>query len=334
METHITSHSISHRGSRAWHLFAMSLTLLMVIGCTEKPKAATQVAAKVNNDEISVHQINNVVANLPQVTPENRDQVSHEVLVNLVKQQLAVQQAIEQKLDRSPAVMMQIDASKREILARAYLNQIVSSLPKPGPDDAKKFYDAHPELFAQRRTYVLQEISLQMPYPSVDELQKLVSGKSMSDIEATLKQRNIAYVSNSGTRVAEQIPLPILTQLAKMQDGQIRVLSTPQSAAIVHLDSSKLTPADESLAMQGIPQYLMNEQAKIAISDDLERLKHKAKIEYSAGYFGDQKIVEKTHTAMPAILPSGEAKAANKPEMAAEKDKTQSVVEKGITGIN
>lgn len=334
MEPHIPSHSISQRHTRKLHVTAMALSLVLVIGCSEGPKPATQVAAKVNDDEISVHQVNNVMMKMPPVAPEISDKVRHEVLVNLVNQQLAVQQAIEQKMDRSPAVVMQIDAAQREILARAYLNQLVAGLPKLGPDDAKKFYDAHPELFAQRRIYVLQEISLQTPHPSVEELQKLIVGKSMADIEASLKQQNIAYVSNAGTRVAEQIPLPILTQLAKLEDGQTAVLATPQSTTIVHVGSSRLVPANEAQALQGIPQYLMNEQAKVAINDDLERLKRKARIEYADGFKSAVKTAGKPAAAAPAALPVVEAQTGNKAEATAEKAKVQSIVEKGIAGIN
>ncbi len=109
-------------------------------GCGKKDEAktATQVAAKVNADEITVHQINNVLARSQNVTPEVADVAKREILSRLIDQQLARQQAVERKLDREPSVMQAIEAAKSEILARAYLERIASRLPKPTPEESQE----------------------------------------------------------------------------------------------------------------------------------------------------------------------------------------------------
>lgn len=303
---------------------AIGLAAMLISGCSDKNKPATQIVAKVNNDEISVHQVNNALAQLPHIAPENVDKVRHDVLAKLVNQQLTVQQAINQKLDRTADVMMQIDAAKREILSRAYLSQLVAGLPKPSEEDDKKFYDGHPELFAQRRIYNLQEISLQTQQLPAAELQKMTAGKSMADIAANLKIRNIPFTSNSGTRAAEQIGLPMLVELAKLKDGQTGVIETPQLTAIVHVETSQLAPVNEEFALQRIPQYLMNEQAKVAINDNLEYLKSKAKIEYlnvsaDGTHPPDTAVAQPVQTVSQPVATSG---------------KSDNSIERGIAGIH
>ena len=76
-------------------------------------KPATQVAAKVNSGEISVHQVNQVLQRQPGLKPEQVQAVSRRVLDGLVDQELAIQQATEQKLDRDPRVVSAIEAAKR-----------------------------------------------------------------------------------------------------------------------------------------------------------------------------------------------------------------------------
>ena len=123
-------------------LLATSMAFGLAACGKHEDKVATQVAAKVGSEEISVHQINLVLnsANTNGATPEAVKGMSREVLEKLIDQQLAISQATEKKLDRTPEVVAQIEASKRDILARAYVQQLVAALPKPSADEAKKYY--------------------------------------------------------------------------------------------------------------------------------------------------------------------------------------------------
>ena len=129
----------------------LMLALILTTGCEKKDdtKVATQVAARVNADEITVHQINDVLARNQNITPEFATQAKREILDRLIDQQLTKQKAIENKLDRSPKVMRAIEAAKSEILARAYQEQLAESLPRPVPVEVHEYYKQHPELFAQ-----------------------------------------------------------------------------------------------------------------------------------------------------------------------------------------
>ena len=108
-------------------LTPLLLAIVIAPGCGKKDeadtkaKAATQVAAKVNAEEITVHQVNNILARNPNVKPEAAGEAKREILNRLIDQQLAKQEAIEAKLDRSPNVMQAIEAARSEILARAHL---------------------------------------------------------------------------------------------------------------------------------------------------------------------------------------------------------------------
>jgi len=260
----------------------MGLSLMVLTGCSdsETEKPATQIVAKVNDDEITVHQLNSAVAKVPNVSPENVDEVRKEVLEKLVNQQLAVQQAEKNKIDRSAEVVMMMDAAKRDILTKAYLSQLVGNLPQPSEQESSKFYDEHPELFAQRRIYKLQEIVIPRKDAPLDEIREAAGSKSMDDMVAWLKSKNIQYRTAGATRAAEQISLPMLAEVSSLQDGQTKLIETPEALTVVHLISSELSPVDKEAAMQRIPRFLANEQAKDIINEDLQRLKTAAKIEY------------------------------------------------------
>lgn len=265
-------------------LTACAAVMLLVGGCGGDAPPATQLAAKVNKQEISIHQVNQAMARAAGsgqgMSPERVAALRLEVLQRLVDQQLAVDKAIEKKLDRKPDVMLQIEASRREILARSYYEQIASGLPQPEPSEARKYYVEHPQLFAQRRIYRLHEITVGNMEANVDSLRSYASGKPMSEVEAWIKSQKIPYASNVVTRSAEQIPLKVLVQIEQFREGQVGLIETPKAVLVLQLIASRPAPIDESAALPAIRRYLMNKQVIDTVEQDMERLRSQASIEY------------------------------------------------------
>src|SRR5262249_40178575 len=134
----------------------------LLAGCGgKKDRPATQTAARVNKEEITVHQINYVLSQQRGLPPEQAASAAKQVLDTLIDQELALQKASEQKVDRDPRVAQQIEAARREIIARAYMEKIGSGAPRPTPEEIHKYYEQHPALFKERRVYTLQEITIE-----------------------------------------------------------------------------------------------------------------------------------------------------------------------------
>src|SRR4051812_81995 len=175
-------------------LLALALT---ACGNKEDVSVATQVAARVNSDEITVHQINNILARIENLKPEVATQAKREILHRLIDQQLARQQAIEQKLDRSPKIMQTIEIAKSEVLARAYLEQIAAALPPPAPWEINKYYSEHPELFAKRRLFNIEEIVLvAKPDVAVGLREQVSRARSMQEIADWLRAHDTSFAIN------------------------------------------------------------------------------------------------------------------------------------------
>ena len=272
--------------------------MISLAGCgvSDAKKAATQVAVKVNSDEITVHQINDTLSKTPNITAENAANVKREILGKLVDRQLAVQQALGNKLDRTPNVMSAIESARSEILARAYLEQLVASQPKPTPKEAKDYFIAHPELFAQRRLFNLQEIIITSARPELLPAikEQVAKGHSMTELAAWLKSSDIKFGSNGGVRAAEQIPLEILPKVHALKDGQTLVMEDALAINITHLVASQAQPVDEATALPRIQQYLANKLGKDAALKEVAALRERARIEYMGEFAANTPaVVEK-----------------------------------------
>lgn len=266
-------------------IVAAALSALLA-GCGDsKEKTATQTAARVNSEEITVHQINYVLSQQRALPPAQAASASRQALERLIDQELALQQASEQKIDRDPRVVQQVEAARREIVARAYLEKIGAGAPRPTPEEIHTYYEAHPALFKDRRIYTLQELAIEAGPEQVEELRKaLASSKDLSAFVEYLKSHDYKFAGNQGVRAAEQIPLTMLPTFAEMKDGQTLFNRTPKGVQVVVLVSSRSQPVPEERARGAIEQFLLNERKRKVVEDDLKALRASAKIEYVGDY--------------------------------------------------
>ena len=262
--------------------------LVLLAGCgdkKDKDKPASQTAAKVNKEEITVHQINFVLQQQRGLAPEQAASASKQILERLVDQELALQKAQDQKLDREPRVVQQLDAARREIIARAYVEKIGAGAPKPSPAEIKTYFEAHPALFKERRVYNLQELSIEATPEQIPVLQaKLSAAKDIPEFVAYLKTSEFKYGANQAVRAAEQLPLASLEKFASMKDGQTIFNVVGKGVQIVVLAGSRSQPIDEARATPAIEQFLLNERKRKVVEDDLKALRGAAKVEYVGEY--------------------------------------------------
>ena len=274
-----------HPSTRLVAAVALALTAVLA-GCGEKKdKPVLQTAARINKEEITVSQINQVLSQQRGIAAAQAASAAAVALERLIDQELAVQKASDQKLDREPRVMQQIEAARREIIARAYLEKIGEGVPKPTPDEVKAYYEKHPALFANRRIYNLQEVDIEVPPDKTDALKAaLTSAKTFTVFLEYLKTNGFKFQGTEGVRTAEQLPLSSVEQFAKIKDGQAVFVPRPNGARVIHLVGSRSQPVDLKTATPAIEQYLLNDRKRKLIADDLRALRGAAKIEYVGDY--------------------------------------------------
>jgi EpsD family peptidyl-prolyl cis-trans isomerase len=246
-----------------------------------------EAAARVNKDDIGQAHVNFLVAQQRNLRPEQADAAARQILDRLVEQQLALQKAAELKLESQPGVQIALDLARRDVLARAYLERTGEAAPKPTPEDIKKYYDAKPALFSERRIYNLQEIGIEARPEQMAEIrERLTAAKNTNEFVDYLKSAGLRFAGNQAVRAAEQLPLNTLEAIAKMKDGQAMVVPTPTGAQVVVLASSRSQPVSEEQARPSIEQYLLTERRRKLVEDDMKALRAAAKIEYLGKFAG------------------------------------------------
>ena len=262
--------------------------VLTMTGCGEtKDKPATQTAAKVNKEEITVHQINFALSQQRGLRADQQEAARKQVLERLIDQELTLQKAAELKIDRDAKVQQQLEAARRDIISRAYLERVGETATRPTSAEVEKYYADKPALFKERRIYNLQEIAIEAKPEQVPALRaKLESSKNVSEFIEYLKANDFRFSGNQAVRAAEQIPLASLDTFARMTDGQSMLNPSPTGATVVVLAGSRSQPVDLQRATPAIEQFLLNERKRDIIARDLKSLREAAKIEY-VGQFAE-----------------------------------------------
>ncbi len=295
---------------------------LSACGRGDGTKAASQVAAKVNGGEISVHQINNVIASRNEVPPEQAKQAAAQALERIIDQELLVQRAIKARLDRDPKVMQAIEAAKRQILAQAYIDRAVaaSASVTGSQEEMQKFYKENPALFERRRVYRLHELQAVAPQEKLDALRAVAAEATGLDrVAEWLRSQKLAFHVATFSRTAEQIPLTMLARMFEMRDGQIAVFPTRDGAAVVQLLQFQDAPLSEQQAAPIIERFLFSRKRLEVAQAEVKKLREQAKIEY-VGEF------ETAHRAAPAPPASSGAAASGSVD-------GDGYIKKGLAGL-
>ena len=272
---------VTAKGPLCSSLLIALVVALSSCGKADVKKASGQVVAKVNGDEISVHQINVAIARSNDIAPDEAKQAAAQTLERIIDQELLVQKALKEKLDRDPQVMQAIEDAKRQILARASIERAVAASSTENPEEIRKFYQDNPALFERRRIYRLHELAVVAPREKLDALKAATAGaKSLEDVAGRLKSQKLVFQVAITDRPAEQIPANILARVFEMREGQIAVIPTSRGASVVQLLQAQEASLSEQQAKPIIEGYLQSRKLLATAQAEVKKLREHAKIEY------------------------------------------------------
>jgi len=294
------------------------LLAALITGCEAKKEGASvdatpqgEVAAKVNGIELSAQQIKQALQRLPNLDAEQTKAASLQTLRNLVDQEVIAQKAVTEKLDQDPAVMQSLEMARRQVLAEAYMARKLGTSVEPTDAEVSAYFDQHPDLFAKRKIYRLQEISIKAPKDKQEAIRaQLAASKTLNDFAMWLKAENFSAKAAQGVKPAEQLPLELLPKLAQMPHGQAIIVNAPDGLLVIVLADSQMQPVTLEQAKPVIVRLLQTQSRQKVAKAELDALKAKAKIEYLGEYVDAGK--EAAAPAESAAAPAANTDAISK----------------------
>jgi peptidyl-prolyl cis-trans isomerase C len=263
-------------------VFCGVLMLIVVAGisaCGSKEKKAGQSLVRVNGEDITMLQLNDELQHAG-IQTEQQEAASKQLLESLIDRQLILTEAASNKMDRTPDVMQAIERTKAQIITQAYLQNITSKIAKPTQAEINDYFQGHPEFFAKRKQFDLQQLVIANKDYS-DALKALTnSAKSLDEIAAWMDRYNVRYTRSQATRTTADLPPQVVAKLLAFPKGQIFLVEEGDNKMLNMLTDIKDSPVTAVNAAPQIEQFLINKKNKDAVEVEIAHLRSLAKIEY------------------------------------------------------
>lgn len=247
-------------------------------GCGNRG-GGSQVVAKVGESEITVSQLSQALH--AKGLDNANATATREAVDSLINEQILVDSAVNNKLDRDPAVVQALERSRRQVLARAYVERMVFPTEPISASEQVEFYKKHPELFEHRRMFQVTTFSVKAG-DITDELRNVIALlKSPDEIDKALTAKGVSHDTQALTRGSEQLPFEDLPRFTAAKEGDVIFLTPHESRmAIMLVQEIHESPIGVDRAQPIIQQYLVNTRNARALEDHMKQAREAAKISY------------------------------------------------------
>lgn len=274
---------------------AAGLIVVALVGGCDRSKDTPkgQVVATVNGDDITIHELNSelALARAPAEVP--RKTVEQVVLARVIERKMLADVARERGLDKNPNFILAKRRVDDGLLVQALESDIARKVPATTREAAEKYIETHPDQFAQRKVYTIDQIQFLRP-ANVASL-GLEPAKTMADVAQVLTTAKIEFRRNTATVDALTVNPALVAEIGKIlarnPQEVFMFADQPQGAPapVMYVNKvvdTKIVPFTGEPAITAAQQVLQRENIQKVGMTNLAAFKKAAdaKIKYAAGY--------------------------------------------------
>lgn len=264
-------------------LVVLLLSVMLLTGCGHHGAGdgKTQVAAKINGKEITIHEVNQYLSSMRHVqgTPE---QIRRRAIDAVIDQNLLLEAAKRAGVDRDPDVLQTLLASNKNILINAYLARKITPPSPPSAAAILAYYQAHPAFFAQRRLYQLDQLNIQANQEQQKNLlAALRDSPTIDGFIKWLKLQHIPFDAIPTVKAPEDMDAQERDAFLTIKVGEATIMNqNPDSIGITVLTAVQSQPLGLDEVRMKISRILIAEARQKEIAALIAAYRRKAKIEY------------------------------------------------------
>jgi EpsD family peptidyl-prolyl cis-trans isomerase len=249
--------------------------LLLAVGCNQGPPKG-QVIARVNGEEITIAELNEE-ARARSVVGANDPAVRGALLQDLIDRKLLAQEAVQEKLDRSPQHLIASQRMKEVLLAEQLLASVGNDLRPLSTAELQEFTAANPTAFDRRTLLSVDQITFARPSdPAL--IQRLEAAKALTEIEMILQEAALPQERSVKTWDSAVLPEASMKVLLGAQPGKPFLLPHGNLLIAGEVLSSLAQPIETEQRLRLASERLARERKDRSMRQMLEALRANAQI--------------------------------------------------------
>ncbi|KPF77631.1 hypothetical protein IP88_05890 [alpha proteobacterium AAP81b] len=270
---------------------ALALVLGACDGASKAPEG--QVVATVAGKEVTVHEVNAELAQLPGREGAPRKLLESVALARVIERKMLTDEARKRNLDKNPQFLLVQQRANESLLVQALQADVQAKVPATTREAAQKFVAENPLVFGDRRIFSLDQIAFLQP--ANFERVPIKDAKTMAEVERLLTDANIEY-----RRAPQQ--LDSLTLNPQLTAQILKLANSPNPEPFLYADqpqgapapviyvnsvtSVKSQPFAGERAIAFAQQILQRQEVQKRLAAELKKWQeeYKPKIVYAKGY--------------------------------------------------
>lgn len=192
-------------------------------------------------------------------------------LRNIVGRTIVADEARKEGLEKTPDFALAKQKAIDTLLVQSLQQKIVSQVPPATKDEAQRFVDAHPDMFAQRKIYVLDQLQMRRPSDPaiINALQPL---KTFDQIQALLTQDKIPFQRDTAALDALSADPRLLDAIQKLPPGELFVLPAGQLLTVNQIKETRIEPVTPDKSVPLAQQIVTRQRTEEAVRRRFQQL--------------------------------------------------------------
>jgi EpsD family peptidyl-prolyl cis-trans isomerase len=263
--------------SRASALIAVSCLALGacrfpgVPGLSGGGKAPTgQVVATVDGKEITRLDLQAELAGVNTPDAKTRKAAEQQALQMIVVRTILADEARKEQLDKTPDFALQQKRLTDNLLAQTLQNKVAAAVPPPSDEEAQRFIADHPDIFAQRKIFVVDTIRMARPTdPNV--IKGLQPLKTLPDVDAYLTANHIEHGRTSGNIDAVGADPRLVDAIVKLPPGEVFLYPANNVLLVNQVRETHVVPFQGDQAQKYALALMKKQRTQEAVSRGLRQ---------------------------------------------------------------
>lgn len=262
-------------------IFAALAIVALAPSCAKK--AEGQTVAVVNGDEITVPELNAEIANENIPAGTDKKLARAQALQGLIDRKLLEQQARSDGIDKSPEFLDRQRRMTQELLINMLAQRLGGTTQLPSDQEIEQFEASHPQMFAKREIWNLQQVRFHMPAAG-PILQQINNTKSLQDLENVLRANNVEYTPATNRIDSSVVPQDMYSKISALGPGEPFIVPVGGEAVASAIESRDAQPVIGDQARPLAIAALRKQQTAALLDKRLKTLRQSAKVQYQPGY--------------------------------------------------